>query len=65
MKDTKLHGSTDDSKVIWARDMGPAGNRELIRYYRDRSVWLIKSEQFEVGANPARVSPYPVEESME
>ena len=63
MRDTKLHGSTDDSKVIWPTDMGPAGNRELIRYYRDSRVWLIESEQSEAGANLARVSPYPFEES--
>ena len=50
----------DHSKVIWARDMGSAGNAELIRYYRDRSVWLVEPD-----VNPARVSPYPFEESME
>jgi hypothetical protein len=42
-----------------------AGNLELIRYYRDRSVWLIEPDQSEAGANPARVSPYRFEESME
>jgi len=47
----------DDSKVIWARDMGAAGNQELIRYYRDRSVWLVEPD-----AIPARVSPYPLQE---
>jgi hypothetical protein len=44
----------DHSKVIWARDMGSAGNEELIRYYRDRSVWLVEPD-----ATPARVWPYP------
>jgi hypothetical protein len=47
----------DRSKVIWARDMGPAGNQELIRYYRDRSVWLVEPD-----AIPARVWPYPLQE---
>lgn len=47
----------DDAKVIWARDIGTAGNLELIQYYRDRSVWLIEPD-----ANPARVSQYPFEE---
>jgi hypothetical protein len=55
----------DHAKVIWARDMGPAEDLELIRYYRDRSVWLIEPDQSEAGANPAGVSPYPFEESME
>jgi hypothetical protein len=53
----------DDAKVIWARDMGTAGNLELIQYYRDRSVWLIEPDQSEAGANPALVSRYPYEES--
>lgn len=44
----------DGSKVIWARDGDPAGNGELIRYYRDRNVWLAEPD-----ANPARVLPYP------
>jgi len=30
----------DGSKIVWARDMGEAANRELIRYYPDRQVWL-------------------------
>jgi hypothetical protein len=41
----------------------PARNLELIQYYRDRSVWLVEPDQSEAVANPARVSPYPVEES--
>jgi hypothetical protein len=53
----------DRSSVIWARDGGSAGNQELIRYYRDRSVWLIEPDQSEPGANAARVSQYPFEES--
>jgi hypothetical protein len=28
------------AKVIWADDMGPAKNQELIRYFKDRRVWL-------------------------
>jgi hypothetical protein len=46
---------TDHSKVIWARDAGATGNQELIRYYRDRSVWLVEPD-----AIPARVWPYPM-----
>jgi len=53
----------DRSSVIWARDGGSAGDQELIRYYRDRSVWLIEPDQSEPGANAARVSQYPFEES--
>lgn len=31
----------DGAKVIFARDMGPEKNRELLAYYRDRRVWRI------------------------
>jgi hypothetical protein len=30
----------DRSDIVWARDMGPEKNRELLEYYRGRSVWL-------------------------
>lgn len=43
----------DHSKVIWARDLGAAENEELIRYYKDRTVWLV-----EPRANPVSVAPY-------
>jgi hypothetical protein len=44
----------DHSNVIWARDGDPAGNGELIRYYGDRTVWIVEPD-----ATPARISPYP------
>ncbi len=31
----------DNSKVVWARDMGPAENQELLRYYANRRVWYV------------------------
>ena len=34
----------DDSKVIWAREMDPANNRELLAYYPDRHVWLAQPD---------------------
>ena len=34
----------DGSKVVWARDMGPATNEELIRYYPNRRVWLLEAD---------------------
>jgi hypothetical protein len=45
----------DHSKVVWARDMGPEANLELIRYFSDRTVWLVKPEE----EGPARVIHYP------
>jgi hypothetical protein len=34
----------DASPVIWARDMGEAGNRKVIDYFKDRKFWLLESE---------------------
>ena len=33
----------DHSKVIWARDMGPEQNKELIQFYKHRRVWLLET----------------------
>jgi hypothetical protein len=44
----------DKSKVIWARDMDPESNRELLDYYKDRTAWLVEPD-----ATPPRVVPYP------
>jgi hypothetical protein len=41
----------DNSKVIWANDMGPEKNQELIEYFKDRQVWFVEPDQI-----PARVS---------
>jgi hypothetical protein len=43
----------DNSSIVWARDMGAAENEELIRYYKDRSVWLVEPDE-----TPPRLSPY-------
>jgi hypothetical protein len=43
----------DSQKVVWARDMGPE-NEELIRYYKDRHVWLVEPDK-----TPPLISPYP------
>ena len=31
----------DDSKLVWARDMGREANQELLRYYPGRHVWYV------------------------
>ncbi len=43
----------DHAKVVWARDMSPAENRELIDYFRDRHVWLVEADEI-----PPKVLPY-------
>jgi hypothetical protein len=45
----------DGSKVIWAREMESANDLELIRYYKDRRVWLVQPDK-----QPAELSPYTV-----
>lgn len=45
----------DTSKVVWAREMDPADNKELIHYYAHRKVWLVEPD-----ATPARISPYSI-----
>ena len=51
-----VHNSADidGSKVVWARDMASAQNEELIRYFRDRHVWVVDADE-----NPPSLSPYP------
>jgi hypothetical protein len=44
----------DGSKVVWAREMSAADNRELFNYYKDRDVWLAEPDTI-----PVRLSPYP------
>ena len=43
----------DHSKIVWARDMGAAQNEELIRYFKDRQVWLVEPDQ-----SPPEIAPY-------
>jgi len=48
----------DRSKVIWARGMDSANDLELLRYYKDRTVWLVQPDK-----EPAEVSPYTLSEA--
>lgn len=35
----------DRSKIVWARDMGAAGNQELLDYFKDRTVWQLNGDE--------------------
>ena len=48
-----LLADIDGSSVVWARDLGPAENEKLQRYYPDRTEWLLEPD-----AKPARLSRY-------
>ncbi|MGA2183466.1 MAG: hypothetical protein ABSH47_10585 [Bryobacteraceae bacterium] len=43
----------DASKVVWANDLGDERNRELIRYFAGRRVWLVQPDE---GARLSAVS---------
>lgn len=43
----------DNEKIVWARDMGPEQNQELLRYYSARQVWLLQADDM-----PPKLSPY-------
>jgi len=43
----------DTSKVVWARDMGAQDNQELIRFFGNRTDWLVEPD-----ATPSRITPY-------
>jgi hypothetical protein len=45
----------DAAPIVWAREMSPEKNRELIEYFKDRHVWLLEPD-FDVP----RLTPYPV-----
>ncbi|MGH9557958.1 MAG: hypothetical protein ACRD30_01870, partial [Bryobacteraceae bacterium] len=46
----------DSSRIIWARDLGPAEDQVLRRYYSNRTDWLIEPD-----ARPPRLTPYGTE----
>jgi hypothetical protein len=43
----------DRSRIVWAWDMGPEKNRELVDFFRGRHVWMVNAG----GSEPALV-PY-------
>jgi len=43
----------DNSKVVWARDMDSANNKELIEHCKDRSVWLVRPDE-----DPYKIESY-------
>lgn len=48
----------DGSKVIWSHEMDAANNLDIIRYYKDRRVWLVQPDL------PSQMlSPYPMVEA--
>jgi hypothetical protein len=43
----------DAASIVWARDLGSDENQKLLRYYPDRTAWLLEPD-----ARPPRLRPY-------
>jgi hypothetical protein len=43
----------DASRIVWANDMGPAKNAELLAYYPDRISWSVNPD-----SSPVRLERY-------
>ncbi|MCL5005778.1 MAG: hypothetical protein M1404_04530 [Acidobacteria bacterium] len=43
----------NSARVIWADDMGPAKNQELIKYFANRHAWLLDADD-----KPPKLVPY-------
>ncbi|MBW1712353.1 MAG: hypothetical protein JRJ59_04315 [Deltaproteobacteria bacterium] len=48
----------DRAKIVWAREMKPAKNKKLIRYFKDRRAWLLKADE-----RPIKLVPYKLPEA--
>jgi hypothetical protein len=42
----------DRSRIVWARDMGPARNAELMQYYPERRAWFVEPDEPRPSLNP-------------
>lgn len=47
----------DNSPVVWARDLGAQKNAELVRYFRDRTVWTYDPDKWPIHLLPYGDSP--------
>jgi hypothetical protein len=43
----------DDARIVWARDLGDTEDRQLLRYYGDRTPLLLEPD-----AQPPSLTPY-------
>jgi len=43
----------DNSKIVWAREMDPKSDAELLNYFKDRRTWLLEADE-----KPPKLLPY-------
>ena len=43
----------DNSKIVWAHEMGAPDDNELVAYFHDRRVWLLDADK-----NPPQLAPW-------
>jgi hypothetical protein len=55
----------DGSEIVWARDMGAAGNQGLLAYYADRNAWLLTVSGGPPGAEDRQVEHVVLEPYFE
>ena len=48
----------DEQPIVWARELGPDRNTDLLEYFWDRRAWLLEAD-----AVPPRISPYEASEA--
>lgn len=49
----------DGANIVWARELDPARNAQLIRYFQGRHVWLLEADKPEPSLVPYRENPSP------
>ena len=47
----------DSETVVWARDMGPAANRQLLNYFHDHDFWTVNVDDPSPSPLPYQDSP--------
>lgn len=45
LEDVYNRADIDGSRIVWARDMGPKDNQELLDYYPNRTAWLLEADE--------------------
>jgi hypothetical protein len=50
----------DGAPIVWARDLGTIENAKLVRYYPNRSAWLLEPD-----ARPPKLTPYVPDSTLQ